>query len=139
MGNRRKSRELALQVLYACDFNGQWSNTEREFLFANVETESDTADYARELCTIVAENLSQIDLYITEASQNWSISRISLVDRAILRVGIAELAYFDEIPASAVINEALEISKDFGSEKSAGFINGILDSISRRLEAGEGN
>ena len=77
------------------------------------------------------ENLSEIDSLINKASEKWSLGRMSFVDLAILRVAVAELLYIDEIDPGVSVNEAVLMSKKYGSEKSASFINGILGGIVR--------
>ena len=86
-------------------------------------------DFARNLVKAVSENKDAIDALIALLSHNWKLSRISRVDRNILRMAIAEFTQFHDIPNKVILNEAIEIGKKFGAENSAAFINGILDRV----------
>ncbi len=94
----------------------------------NLELNSPIISFAKELSTGVVENLDQIDRIIIIKSKNWEFSRISPIDKALLRLGIFELL-FTKVPRAVVINEALEIAKVFSSESSGKFINGILNQV----------
>jgi N utilization substance protein B len=86
--------------------------------------------YAEELISGVIGQLGKIDSRITCASQNWSITRMSRVDRAILRVSAYEIMFLKDVPHNVVINEAVEIAKRFAADESPNFINGVLDRLS---------
>ncbi len=85
--------------------------------------------FSRELINGALAKLSEIDEYINRHSQNWSMERMSVVDKNILRLAVYEIIYKLETPAKVAINEAIEISKKYSTEKSKVFINGILDKI----------
>jgi N utilization substance protein B len=93
--------------------------------------------YFMKLVRGVAKARNKIDIFIENYSDHWRISRISGVDRNILRVGVYELLYCPDVPPRVAINEAIDIGKKFGSEESGAFINGILDSIHVALSSGE--
>jgi len=121
-----------LQILYGMDLSGvrhrqAISDYEREFSFHGFETD----DFMIDLIRGVQEHGVEIDTLITDASDNWRVDRMSLVDRNIIRMGIYEMLYSADIPLKVAINEAVELAKRFGSGDSASFINGILDRISR--------
>lgn len=93
-------------------------------------------DYTKELLSCVVEHLGQIDSWIKPTAQNWTIDRMQIVDRNIIRLASAEIAFFDAIPTGVAINEAVELAKIFGSDESPKFVNGILGRIATLLEDG---
>jgi len=93
--------------------------------------QDDIVDYARFLLSGVKREQEKLDHHIEEASENWKLSRITYVDKNILRVAVFEMLYSLEVPPKVAIDEALELAKKFGSEDSKDFINGVLDRILR--------
>lgn len=85
--------------------------------------------YARELLAGVSRNIQKIDSLIAENARNWRVDRMSIIDRNILRLGVYEVVFNDQVPATVAINEAIEIAKRFSTDDSASFINGILDAV----------
>ncbi len=135
MGGRRQAREQALQLLYQVDL-GQRSLDEAISLFWEDEEEPtppDVVEFARILARGASAQRDRIDELISEASINWKIRRMSLVDRNILRIAVFEFIAMDDVPTTVSINEAIELGKRFGTTDSGGFINGILDKIARNL------
>ena len=126
-----------LQILFAADARNQDPIEALEFLEGHFHGDDDEElklhrvimDFARELVAVVSRDRSIIDELISKLSHNWKLYRINRVDRNILRMAIAEITSFPEIPSRVVLNEAIEIGKKFGAENSAAFINGILDRI----------
>jgi len=94
-------------------------------------------EFAFLLCRGVLENIDAIDGILNSCSENWKVSRMSRVDRNILRLSVCEIVFLSDIPLPVTINEAIEVAKEFGSETSAAFINGILDKIGKSMERGE--
>ena len=129
--SRRKARELALQVFYACDSSNDWSEQKTNICLEGAKVkDSSVLEYAGNVITGVISNLDSIDELISSVSDNWSLNRMDFVDRNILRLAVFEIKYQEEkLPINIVINEALEIAKDFGTDKSASFINAILDNL----------
>lgn len=148
-GVRRRGRELALKLIYGFrqpqsageieeiigDF---WTNFRfREDILGDALDEvdrpvpSDVRNFADGLVRGVAENLQRIDAVIGEFSTNWALDRMARVDLALLRLGTFELLFHEDVPASVVINEAIEIGKRFGTKETPAFVNGILDKVSR--------
>ncbi|HBH61533.1 MAG TPA: transcription antitermination factor NusB [Nitrospiraceae bacterium] len=127
---RRRSREYALQILFQLDMTGKAFTPEvwNEFWEGNAE-ESDVKDFTRDIVANTLNNIKEIDEIIKKAAENWSIERMAMIDRNILRAAIYELSFRTDIPSSVAINEALEIAKKYSTEESAPFINGILDKI----------
>ncbi len=99
-------------------------------------TEDDLA-YAQEVLLGILEHTEEIDALIRELAINWSIERMPRVDLSILRVAIYEMLYLDDIPESVSINEAVELAKRFGGERSSAYINGMLGTLSKRRAKGE--
>ena len=93
------------------------------------EDMSQIISYAKEIVDIYMENTEKLDKLISSKSSNWDISRMALIDRLIIKLALSEIFYFDEVPGKVSIVEAVEISKEYSTEDSSRFINGILDSI----------
>jgi transcription antitermination protein NusB len=129
MGLRRQSREAAVQAIYMCDFLGKWDFSHVQFCFTHFSVPKSVRAYAENLSRGVLDNIVKIDSRITSASENWSITRMSRVDRSILRVVAYEIMFIDDVPHSVAINEAIEIAKRFGADESPNFINGVLDKL----------
>ena len=122
MASRRKGRILAFQTLYAWDISGSLS--EEEF-----------TDFSRLLVAGTIENIAAIDAMIQRHLENWDFSRLNKVDLAVLRISVYALMYQIDTAPSIIINEAIGISKEFGTDDSYRFINGVLDGIRKSLEA----
>lgn len=137
MGSRRQAREAALQVLYSVDLLNRWDQEHTAFVFDHFQTPHTIRDFAEILVLGVLEQRQKIDSTITCASENWSISRMSRVDRAILRVGTYELMSHTDVPINVIINEAIEVAKRFGTGESSNFINGVLDRLASIIRQGE--
>jgi len=129
MGSRRKSRELALQALFYMDIRKDISEEALEHFCRNFEPSRKMKPFFIELVNGVSRNLSEIDHLIKKFSKNWKITRMSCVDRNIIRIAIFEMLFCKDIPAKVSINEAIDIGKKFGTDESGSFINGIMDSI----------
>jgi len=126
---RRKSRELALQVLYQLDIKSQdaiKTITQFRDLFSKKKNKD---GFAERIVLGVLEHSQEIDRLIEQYSENWRLDRMSIVDRNILRMATFELLYREDIPPKVTLNEAIELGKRYGSEDSGSFINGILDRI----------
>lgn len=135
--SRRKARELTLQVLFQNDFNPGPA----EAVFAMSESEQppnpDAVAYSLELTAWTQDHMAEIDSQIRTLSEDWSIERMNAVDRNIIRMAIAELRYGRQegTPAdwkNIVLNEAVELSKRFGSAESPKFVNGVLGAYARQ-------
>jgi N utilization substance protein B len=132
MGARRKARELALQMLYQYDLS---SNPPQQIVDTFEELQKskpNTREFAVKIFQGTVDNLDKIDEMIVAQADNWRISRMAVVDRNIIRMSIYELLEEQETPKLVIIDEAIEIGKKFGTQKSSQFINGILDGILKR-------
>jgi len=128
MGERRRAREFALQMLYQFDINRGTVNVTEEF-WRDKKAPVRVKEFANMLVEGVIKNLSFIDEKIALSAEHWSIDRMAVVDRNILRMATYELLFLKDIPAKVTINEAIEIAKKYGGDESSSFVNGILDRI----------
>lgn len=127
---RRKSREQAFIILFEKSFNEDM--TVDEIVEVAIESEVIVEDkFMDKLLKTAEENLSDIDTEIEKNLKGWSKSRISKVSLALLRVAIAEMKYFEDVPVGVSINEAVEICKVYGSDEDKSFVNGVLGSVAR--------
>ncbi|MGI9569251.1 MAG: transcription antitermination factor NusB [Desulfobulbia bacterium] len=129
MGNRRKSRELAMQALFYMDLNQNDSDELLERFCLNFTFSKKARPFFLKLIKGVIQAKPEIDSIIETYSDNWKINRMACVDRNIMRIAVYELLYCQDIPSKVSINEAIDVGKKFGTEESGAFINGILDSI----------
>lgn len=130
---RRIVREKALQVLYAYEMNKDSFDLLMEDLYTGIKDEEDIL-FAKNLISKVIDNAKELDSWIHKRVNNWEMSRIALIDKILLRIGICELLYFPDIPPKVSINEAIEIAKIFSTAGSGKFINGILDAVLSELK-----
>ena len=131
MSNRHLSRTIALQTLFAWDFNGKnGQNTESLMRdnFINFAPDFDDGGFVGELVRGVINHLEAIDKAIIRYATEWPLDQITIIDRNVLRLGLYELLY-TEIPPRVAINEAIEVAKNFGGDASGKFINGVLGAI----------
>jgi len=130
---RRFAREKVLQALYAYQINGDGLSKHTDSMIIEINSEHDR-EFARKLINSVVANNEALTKKIEDRVSNWEIERIALMDKILLKMGIAELLYFEDIPPKVSINEVIDISKDFSSANSGKFINGILDAILSELK-----
>ena len=133
MGLRRKGRELALQALYQQEITADQSDRALRMFWQHFDTADAVKEFALSLVHGVAERRSEIDRLIEKVSANWRLDRLSKVDVNILRLATFELLATPSVPASVVINEAIEIARRFGTGESTVFVNGVLDQIATDL------
>jgi len=142
MASRRKARILAFQALFSWeaskaslqDLTGfSWLDTEKRDAI-----DEGTATFARLLIAGTIENIETIDSLIKAHLKNWNFDRLNRVDLAIMRMSVYSLKYQQDVPASIVIDEAIDIAKEYGTDDSYRFINGVLDAIKKDLRSGTG-
>jgi N utilization substance protein B len=134
LGIRRQGRESALQVLYQIDLTQREIDESLNLFWKNFTSTEEARDFCERLVRGVAEHADKINSIIDQCAQHWKMTRMTRIDRNILRMAVYELLYCQDIPPKVTINEAVEIGKRFGSEDSGAFINGILDKISHDLD-----
>ncbi|MFW6131633.1 MAG: transcription antitermination factor NusB [Candidatus Aminicenantaceae bacterium] len=134
MGQRRKARELTLQILFQLEFYDSDLKQEKKKYWKQRKCSKGIRDYSDWLVDGVLSNKDKVDEIIGAASIHWRIPRMNIVDRNILRMAVYELLYEKNVPQAVVINEAIEIAKKYSTDNAATFINGILDRIRKDLE-----
>jgi len=126
---RRLVRERVLQALYAYELSHEPIQFIIENVIADLEKQPESFAFAKQLILKVIECNKELDDLIRQRIEHWEFNRLAIIDRIVLRMSICELLYFDDIPPKVTINEAIEIARDFSTEKSDKFVNGVLDSI----------
>lgn len=139
MSNRHLARTIALQSLYEWDFNGQKTDVialvqrnQKDFA-----PDFDDTEFSLHLVNEVITYLEKLNHYIIEYAPEWPLDQITTVDRNVLRIGLYELMYDPDIPPKVAINEAIELAKTFGGPSSGKFVNGVLGSIFKDIDAGK--
>ncbi|MEA1990911.1 MAG: transcription antitermination factor NusB [Thermodesulfobacteriota bacterium] len=140
---RRKGREIALQILYQCDWNTIEDIDEVIMEYATglaseaIPEDDPALAFSRTRLQGVLTNKAEIDSILKKNAKHWRLDRMASVDKNILRIGAFELCYCPDIPPKVAINEALELAKKFCSGESSAFVNGILDAVLRHRERAE--
>jgi len=133
MGLRHLGRELALKALYQIDIRGGSSREELALLFDGFQADDRARKFAVELVEGVERERTALDRQVADALEHWTIGRLSRVDHNILRIGLYELLWMNEIPARVTIDEGIELAKAYGDQNSGRFVNGVLDELAGRL------
>lgn len=134
MGSRRKSRELAMQMLFQGDLGKQKpEEVERLFWESRDDVDEETRGFADDLHRVATKREDEVDALIQKHAQNWRIERMPVVDRNLLRAAVAEMLGFPKTPTAVIINETLEIARRYAAPDSLQFLNGVLDAIGREL------
>jgi len=137
MAKRHLAREIIMQSLYQWDFREKPTGVLPAIIAQNIEEFGGGIDDANEFIekTIegIIENTGEIDKLITQFADNWPLTQMSLVDRNILRLGVYEMKYNDDIPPKVAINEAIELAKAYGGPASGKFVNGVLGAMYAKL------
>jgi len=134
---RRDERELALKILYALEYNS--ISVEDLIDELDPELKKNASDFALKIINVGREKKEELDDLIKAQLFNWDFSRVAIIDKILLRMALAELLHFNDVPAEVTLNEVIEISKIYSTERSGKFINGILDAILKKIRAGEFN
>ena len=134
MGTRRKSRELAMQMLFQGDL-GKQKPEEVETLFwgSREDVDDETRGFADDLHRLATQREDEVDTLIQKHAQNWRLERRPVVDRNLLRTAVAEMIGYPKTPAAVIINETLEIARRYAAPESINFLNGVLDAVGREL------
>ncbi len=133
---RRKIREMIIQALHTLELRETDLETAADWLITpEIAKDPKAVSFFRALLQSIIDHKQEIDDYISSHTFNWDMNRIAIIDKNILRMALAELLYFEDIPPKVSINEAIEIAKKFNStDKSSKFVNGILDAIFNDLK-----
>jgi transcription antitermination protein NusB len=134
MGTRRKSRELAMQMLFQGDLGKQKpDDVERLFWDAREDVDEETKGFADDIHRVATQREDEVDALIQKHAQNWRLERMPVVDRNLLRAAIAEMLGYPKTPTAVIINETLEIARRYAAPESINFLNGVLDAVGREL------
>lgn len=134
MGTRRKSRELAMQMLFQGDLGKQKpEEVEQLFWDSRDDVDDETRGFADDLHRLATQREEEVDGLIQKHAQNWRLERMPVVDRNLLRTAVAEMLGYPKTPAAVIINETLEIARRYAAPESIHFLNGVLDAIGREL------
>lgn len=136
VGKRRQSREMALKLLYAYDVTHAPAGDLLQAPWIESLGPEGIRRFALTLVEGVIRHRDEIDALVQAWSMNWSLERIGVVERNILRFAICELLFLNDIPPNVTINEAVEVAKRYGTDEAPSFINGILDRIKQEVEGG---
>ncbi len=126
---RRRIREKVLQALYAIELSGDPAEHVIDCIITDLRKNAESFQFAKTFFLKVVESREELDRLIKKQVANWEFNRLAVIDRIVLRMGICELLYFDDIPPKVSINEAIEIAREFSTEKSDKFVNGVLDAV----------
>ena len=130
VGERRRARVIALKALYEVDSVGHDVDGTLIRLLSKEVLSEENAAFARGLVSGVIHNKEEIDQKIHAFAPAWPVEQVSVVDRNILRLAVFEILFDKKVPVKVAINEAVELAKTFGSDRSSKFINGVLGSVS---------
>ena len=135
MGERRQSREYALQMLYQIEMGGEGEQEVFSSFWEGNNPPAESRAFAEMLVSGTLRNLASIDAILRQGLEHWRLPRIAAVDRSVLRLAVFEFLHEKETPPIVIIDEAIELAKRFGGDESGLFVNGVLDGIRKRLEA----
>lgn len=130
---REKIREMTMQIIFQMDVNDSWDYTEASIM----EEHYAVLDEKQAIRTleVIRDNISEIDELIAACTDNWNADRIAKTEKAILRNAVAEMKFIDEIPNVVAINEAVNLAKKYGDDKSYAFVNSVLRKVNGKIEA----
>lgn len=136
MKRRTKARRWVLQILYAWEIRGREQPLAHEAtdFFARRKIASETRNFALELLAAIENHEEEIARRLQTGASNWDLSRMSIVDRCILSMAVAEFVYLTDVPWKATIDEAVELARRYGGEDSPRFVNGVLDAVAQELD-----
>ena len=135
MGKRRLSREFVIQFLYLTEMNKGEIQNQLQLFWESHPAAEDVQLFTEVILKDVFDHKEQIDVRLEKYSDNWTLSRMTVIDRNLLRMAASEILYSKTVPPKVAIDEAVEIAKRFGGEDSAHFINGILDRVLKEMNS----
>jgi len=138
--SRSRARGWALQALYAWESRGGDPAQVMRMLyelFDELRVSAQNRPYAEVLVRLVGSNLPRIDVTIEESLTNWRMNRLSVIDRNVLRMGVAEMLFVDDVPSRMTIREMVQLAEKYGTHESPRFVNGVLDAVMRRVAPGD--
>ncbi|MGI5850803.1 MAG: transcription antitermination factor NusB [Clostridiales bacterium] len=129
--SRVSAREVLMKLLYERDIAGEHHNESFEKLSDEFQLDMNDEEYVKKILFSMDAEQGKIDDYIRKYAKDWTVDRMARVDLAIIRLALYEVLYMEDIPISVSINEAVELAKKYGNEKSSSFVNGILGNFIR--------
>jgi N utilization substance protein B len=132
---RRAAREVALRALYAAELSGRSAAEVLADPLVMREADGRLAEFIRRLVSLTLQRRGELDDYIIAKTTNWDFARLAVIDKLVLRMAVCEFLHFEDIPPKVTIDEAIEISRKYSTEKSDKFVNGILDAVLNELQA----
>lgn len=132
--SRRQSRKSAMQLIYEMNMNGDYDKNRIEEFCKYQNINKNDIVFLKEIVLNFIEHIDDIVNIIENNTKQWNLDRINKLDLSILQVGVCEILYVESTPDSVAINEAVELAKEYSTEKSYSFINGILGSVLKRKE-----
>ena len=129
MKSRTKARSVALQVLYEYDISGHAPGSIYDYRLTEMELDEKLAEFSRSIIFGVIPLIPELDIIIAEHASEWPLDQVAIIDRNILRIALWEFAVSRTTPLKVVINEAIELSKVYGSDSTPRFVNGVLGSL----------
>jgi N utilization substance protein B len=133
MQQRRKAREFALQSLYALEMGQENLELSQKKILDGLSVPENVLRYGKDLVDTVLKHCLEVDTYIQDHTENWDFERIALLDKLLLRCSVAEMLYMADVPVTVSIAEAIQIAKKYSTEQSPRFVNGVLDSIAKKI------
>ena len=130
--SRRRAREAVLQALYWTESTGDPISQTVRTMCLRHRLAPDASGFATSLAHLVWEHREALDRLTESALENWSLERISRIDRLVLRMALAEIRWQDDVPLKVSLDEAIELAKRYSGEKAPGFVNGVLDGLVKR-------
>ena len=135
---KRQARIITLQAIYARELQGSDLDDTCNFMMdAKKPPSENVINYGKQLSNLIFMHTEEIDKLIISRSKNWDFDRITLIDKLILRMALTEMVYVNDVPPKVSITEGVKIAKQFSTEDSSGFINGILDSVYNEIIKGK--
>lgn len=135
MSTRRRAREIVLQLLYEADINGtRDAEKARKFIRSRLQGRKALTQFASDLLIGTCDNREAIDAKLARLATNWTLSRMPVVDRNVLRLGAFEIL-FGDTPGRVAVNEAIVLAKRYGDKNSPRFVNGVLDRLLKESES----
>lgn len=131
---KRRARARALEFLFGIEFTRYDWEAELERFWSTFESKPEVREYAETLVVGVHRHRDELDGAIKDALKNWSWDRVDRVERNVLRIALYEMMYLADVPAKVAINEAIELTKSYGSDDSPKFVNGVLDRVNKKME-----
>ncbi len=132
MKPRTRARSVALQALYEIDLTGHPPGTVLEQLLAEAPLDEKLSEFARQIVLGVLPLMGKLDHFIAQHAPEWPLDQVAIIDRNILRIALWEIAASNQTPMKVAINEAVELSKVYGSDSTPRFVNGVLGSLAER-------